>query len=577
MEKIMNYNFFIDRLIEYLPIVKTLKTYKKAYLKSDVTAALTVAIISIPQSMAYAIIAGLDPVYGLYTAIVSTIMCALFGNSEHLIGGPTNAISLLVASGMKNFAGAENFYELLFLMTFVVGLMQILFGVLKLGRVINYVSHAVIVGFTAGAGVLIALGQLNSLMGISLKGSYASPVLKVVAVFQNLGETNLYAFMLGLVTIAVIVICRKINKNLPGSLFAMILSIILAMLFSVDRYGVKLTGDIPATLPPFQWIPLSYQSFRQVLPGAVPIAIIGLVEAMSIAKSIASTSGQKLDANREFIGQGIANSVTALFHGYPGSGSFTRSAVNYYSGAKTRLSGVMSGAAVAVIVLFFAPYAKYIPKSSLAGVIMVIAYNMVNRKEMKKVAKSDRSDALVMWITFAATVLMPDLDWAIYMGIIISIVLYLKDTNTVPVKILVPSMENSGHFQEQEISYLKEGTEVVIVQIEGNLYFGSASDLENKLDSLVGKTKVIILRMKTVVTVDVTAMESIRTFIRRVRKAGGTVLVCGIDEGLSGMMIRSGLSEDVGEENIFMSEKEIFGSSNRALERAAQIIKQEKQ
>jgi len=565
-------DFLLKKVLKHIPIINTLKTYKKPYIKSDLTAALTVAVVAIPQSMAYAIIAGVEPVYGLYTAIVSTIFSSLFGSSNHLIAGPTNAISLLVASNMKNFMGRENAYEMLFLMTFVVGVLQFLFGVMKLGKVINYVSHAVIVGFTAGAGVIIALGQLNQLLGISLGKGYMSLMTKVYFVITHLDKTNIYALGLGLLAISVILICKRINKNLPGALLGIILSIILVMVFSLDKYGVKLTGSIPGKLPPFRMVNLNISSAREIFSGAMAIAIIGLVEAISISKSIASTSHQKIDANQEFLGQGLSNMIASFFQCFAGSGSFTRSAINYYSGAVTRVSGVLSGIIIAVILIFLAPFAQYIPSPSLAGVIMLIAYNMVNKKEMKKVCKIGNTDSQVMWVTFGATVLMPDLDWAIYMGIIISIILYLKDTNTVPVKILVPSQNEEYHFREKEIDSVEKRVDILTIQIEGNLYFGSAYDLENKLDSLVGKARVFVMRMKAVSTIDVTALDALKVFIRRIKESGDNIIVCGVKSGLNHMLLNSNLTDEIGRENIFLSEDEIFASSVKAIERAKKLL-----
>ena len=565
-------NAALRKIACHFPVAEDLKKYKKEYVKNDVVAALTVAVVAIPQSMAYALIAGVDPVYGLYTAIVSTIISSLFGSSSHLIAGPTNAIALLVASSMKNFVGADDFYEMLFLMTFVVGVLQILMGIMRLGKMINYVSHSVIVGFTAGAGVLIAFGQLNQLLGISFGNSYMTPIEKLYKVILSIGKTNIYSLALGILTIAIIIIGRKFSRYFPGALTGLIAAMALTLLFSLDKQGVKLVGDIPASLPPFKMLRLNVSSIRAVFSGAVPIAIIGLVEAISISKAIAVSSRQKLDYNQEFIGQGIANAVSSFFQCFAGSGSFTRSAINYYSGAATRLAGVGSGVLIAVILLFFAPYAKYIPQPSLAGVIMVTAYNMVNKKEMRKVSKVGKSDSIVMWTTFGATVLMPDLDWAIYMGIAISIILYLKDTNTVPVKILVPCDGSSGSFSEKEVWNIREKLDILIVQLEGHLYFGSAHDLEAKLSSLKGKAKVFILRMKTVSTIDVTAVDALRAFIRQEKEAGNRVVICGVSTGLTSIILNSGLAEEVGRDNIFISESEIFASSRKALERAKKIL-----
>jgi SulP family sulfate permease len=563
----------INRILKYIPLIKTIGSYKREYAKKDLIASLTVAVVAIPQSMGYAIIAGVDPVYGLYTAIISVIIGSAFGSSSHLITGPTNAISLLIASSLRNYMGLDNAYEMLFLMTFIVGVMQLLLGVIKLGKVVNYVSHAVIVGFTAGAGVLIGLGQLNNLLGISIKNSAQMPTMdKLYYVVTHLSQTNLYALGLGILTIAIIVVCRKVNKNIPGSLLGIIIPSVIIVLFALDQQGVKLTGEMPASLPPFRLVQFNFESAKNVFSGAVAIACIGLVEAISISKSISSTSREKIDANQEFIGQGLANIVSSFFQCFPGSGSFTRSAVNYYSGAKTRLSGIFSGVLVAVVLLFLGSYAKYIANPCLAGVIIVIAYNMVDKNEMRKVSRVGRSDAVAMWITFGATVLMPDLDWAIYMGIAISIILYLRDTNKVPVSILVPSTKNEFRFVEKSIDSIKEKKDILIIQLEGNLYFGSAYDLETKLDILADKARVFILRMKEVLTVDITSLEALSKFIQCAKESGASIIICGVRSGVSKILVSSNFISEVGIENIFISEDEIFGSSVKAMERAKVIL-----
>lgn len=555
-----------------IPLVATMKSYRREYLRRDIVAALTVAIVAIPQSMAYAIIAGVDPVYGLYTAIVSTILGAVFGSSEHLIAGPTNAISLLIASGMAKYMGLTNAYELLFLMTFTVGALQILFGLARLGKAVNYVSHAVIVGFTAGAGVLIALGQLNQLLGISIVDAARMPTMrKVLHVATHLQAVNPWAVAMGVLTMAIILICRKLDRRLPGSLLGIAIPAALIAAFSLQARGVKLTGTIPTALPPFAMIGFSVEGFRQIFPGALAIAIIGLVEAISIAKSIAATSRQKIDADQEFLGQGIANLGGSFFHCFAGSGSFTRSAINYQSGAATRVSGILSGVFVALVLVFLAPVARYIPMPSLSGVIMLIGYGMVNRKEMRKISRAEKSDAIAMWGTMGATVLMPDLDWAIYMGIAISIALYLHKTNKVPMKILMPAEDRFGKFLEREIGTVREPASVLVLQLEGNLYFGSASDLESKLDSLSGMADVFILRLKQVISIDVTSMEIVRNFIHQVRLAGSQVVVCGLHGGLDSMIARSDMLGEVPEEDRFFSEDEVFASSTKALARARHL------
>ncbi|MDR3602336.1 MAG: SulP family inorganic anion transporter [Desulfosporosinus sp.] len=566
-------------LSKYIPLIETIGTYKKEYISKDLIAGLTVAVVAIPQSMAYALIAGVNPVYGLYTAIVSTIIASIFGSSKHLVAGPTNAIALLVAGSMRNYMGLDNAYQLLFLMTFIVGALQILFGVIKLGKVINFVSHTVIVGFSAGAGVLIALGQLNTIMSIPIKNSAQMPTtLKFYYVITHLSQTNLYALGLGLMTIAIILICKRINKNLPGALIGIVIPIIFIIIFALEQKGVKLTGNIPSSLPPFKMVQFSMGSIREVFSGAIAISIIGLVEAISISKTIASTSRQKINANQEFIAQGLANVGASFFQCFPGSGSFTRSAINYHNGAVTRLAGILSGVVVALVLVFFAPFAKYIPSPCLAGVLILTGYGLMDKKEIKKVLKVGKlkSDSIAMCVTFFATILMPDLDYAIYTGIALSIVLYLRDTNRVPVKLFIPSQGKDSQIIEQEIEFVKGKVDVLIIQLEGNLYFGSAYDLEEKLDSLVNKAKVFILRMKYVSTIDLTSLDALKIFFRTVREAGGILIVSGVRSDLSSMLKASNLVSDIDVNNLFMSENDIFASSTNALERARAVLNSEK-
>ncbi|HZK53173.1 MAG TPA: SulP family inorganic anion transporter [Desulfosporosinus sp.] len=556
---------------KYIPLIGTLGNYKKEYLSKDLIAALTVAVVAIPQSMAYALIAGVNPVYGLYTAIVSTIISSVFGSSKHLIAGPTNAIALLVAGSMRNYMGLDNAYQLLFLMTFLVGALQILFGVMKLGKVINFVSHSVIVGFSAGAGVLIALGQLSTLLSISIKDSaHMVTTAKFYYVITHLSQTNLYALGLGLMTVVIMLICKKVNKNLPGAIIGIIIPIIFIVVFALEKKGIKLTGVIPSSLPPFQMVQFSIGSIKDVFTGAIAIAIIGLVEAISIAKTISSTSRQKIDANQEFIGQGLSNTVSSFFQCFPGSGSFSRSAINYHNGAVTRIAGIMSGVVVALVLVFFAPFARYIPLPCLAGLLILTGYGLMDKKEIKHILKAGKfkSDSLAMFATFFATILLPELDYAIYAGIALSIALYLKDTNKVPVRVLIPSQGKGSQIIEKKIECIKEKVDILIIELEGNLYFGSAEDLAIKLDDLVDKAKVIILRMKYVTSVDLTSLKALQIFMTTVKEAGGILIISGVKSELNSLLKNSNLTSAIGEDNIFMAENEIFASSTNALERA---------
>lgn len=566
----------MNSVLKKIPFLETLSTYKRENFRFDFIAALTVAVVALPQSMAYAIIAGVDPVYGLYSAIVLTILGSAFGSSHHLATGPTNAISLLIASYMSNYLGKQNLYETLFLLTFLVGAIQFLMGALKLGRLVNYVSHSVVVGFTAGASVIIALGQLNQLLGISLPKGKLSTLEKVLLTFQNVGHLNYYALGLGLFTIAVIMIARKVNKNIPGALLSIVLSVLLVMTMGLSQHGIKLTGEIPSAIPPFAMIGFNPEAIGSLWGGALVIAIIGLVEAVSISKAISAQTLQKVDSNQEFIGQGIANMGGAFFSSIAGSGSFTRSAITYQSGGRTRLSGVLAGIIVLAVLMLFAPYAKYIPNASLAGVIMVVAYSMVDKKAVAKVFKSNINDAIVLAVTFITTVLAPELEFAIYAGIAISVILFLRDTGTATVRLLVPGEDGLGRFVEYNLEGVhgkKVNPPVSLIQLEGNLYFGSAADLECKLSSAYSASKAFVLRFKNVTTADISSLEVIENFVNRANREGKKVLLSGVRPEIRKLLEKSHLIGHVGRENIFVSETEVFASSVRTMKAANQFIK----
>jgi len=550
-------------LSSFFPLMDTVLNYKKEYIRNDLVAALTVAVVALPQSMAYAIIAGVDPVYGLYSAIVLSILGSAFGNSNHLATGPTNAISLLIAGTMGAFAGGANFFQMLFLLTFMVGAIQLLLGVLKLGKLVNYVSHSVIVGFTAGAGVIIAMGQLNQLMGIELPHGEFSSLDKVILTVQHADQTNYIALGLGLATILVTVLLKKVNRNLPGALLGLVFCVLAVIFLDLGKYGIKLTGDIPSAIPPFGMLDFNLDYIRSLAGGASVIAVIGLVEAVSISKAIAAQTQQKLDSNQEFIGQGIANIGGAFFGCIAGSGSFTRSAIAFQNGGKTRMAGVLAGIAVLVILIFLAPFARFIPSAALAGVIMVVAYSMVDRKAVKKVFSSNRNDAIVLAVTFLATIFAPDLEYAIYSGVTISILLLLRDTGSATVRILdVPDGE--GFIREAEI--MDSGKPVVTIQLEGNLYFGSSVDLDEKLArAFSGDVRVFIIKLKHVSIIDITSLEILESFIKRVSGEGKKVLLCGVRGEMLKTLARAHIVGLVGEDNIFMSESEVFGSLIKSL------------
>ncbi|MDR3591249.1 MAG: SulP family inorganic anion transporter [Negativicutes bacterium] len=549
-----------------LAFLEPLIHYRREYFKFDLAAALTVTLLAVPQGMAYALIAGIDPVIGLYTSIVSRILGSLFGSSNHMVTGPTNAIALLVAAYMTPFLGRPDFYQLLFLLTLLIGLIQLSLGALKLGNLVNYVAHSVVVGFTAGAGVIIALGQVNELLGIRLPAGQWAPLQKAMLTWQFLGQVNYYALILGFLTIAVVVTCGKVDKKIPGAMLGLVFGGLAAAVFGLDRYGVKLMGQIPSALPPFILPHPSMAAAESLFSGALIIAVIGLVEAMSIGKAISCQTLQKVSANQEFIGQGIANIGGALFSCMPASGSFTRSSLNFHSGARTKLSGILSGFIMLIGLMFFSPYIVYIPGASLAGLIMVVAYSMINFRALVRVVKCNRNDAIILWVTFVTTVLAEHLEYAIYTGLAASIILYLRATSSVHLKLFIPGENGEEPYSEYEIDwdYLRaRKPPTLIVAFVGSLYFGSAADLEAKLKVIYEHGSSFVLRFNSLSAVDITSLEVLENFITRAAREDKKVALYGVHPDLMIMLIRSNILGHVGEANVFTPEDEVLAASCR--------------
>jgi SulP family sulfate permease len=538
-------------LEDFVPFVSWIRNYGRRYVKADVSAGLTVAVVAVPQSMAYALIAGLPVQYGLYASIVPTLIGGLWGSSAHLITGPTTAVSLVVFSSLSPLApGATAAYiELAFFLALMVGVIQVVMGAARLGGLLNLVSHSVLLGFTAGAAVLIAFKQLPGLLGIEIQrgGHFFESLLGILS---QLHRIHWITLLLGLATIAVILIVKKIRPNWPGTLFAMILVGLLVAIFNLDEHGVAVVGSIPRSLPPLS-VPgrEAFLSFDKLAPGALAIAILGLVEAVSIAKSIAGQTRQRLNVNREFIGQGLANIAAAFFSGYPGSGSFTRSAVNFRSGAKTPVSGIISAAAVAATILLAAPLAAELPLSALAGVLVVVAYEMVRKGDIARTIRATRSDAAVLVITFLSTLVL-SIEFAVYVGVLLSIGLHLAATAHPRIYSVVPD-EKTGKM----VGSARGNTccQMDILQIEGSIFFGSSTyvldDLQRRLRNHPD-TANLLIRMHQVNTLDASGVHILETLLEEVRRRGGGLFFAGVNHRVFEVFKNSGLLKAVGETHL---------------------------
>ena len=563
-------------------------SYLKTDMKADALAGLTVAVMGVPQAMAYAVIAELPPVYGLYTAMITCVIAALFGSSNHLVTGPTNALCMVILSLTAHLPAKYGYgaIEIVLLLTFLVGAIQLIFGLLRMGGVIRYVSHSVVIGFTAGAGILIAFNQVKNLIGVTFEERPERFYEVVIQTITHLPETKPFPLVVGLLTIALVILIPKINKRLPGAFIAVVLTGAISYLMGWHLPGmgegkVEIVKDIEPIKATFSGIfhvpellkPPPFDLTRELGLGAAALAVLGLIEAASIARAVAGQSGQRLDFNREFIGQGAGNIAGSFFSCFAGSGSFTRTAVCFKSGGRTRMAAIFSAGWTALTILLLADVANYIPKASLAGILVVIAYTMIDKRRLAVTWKSSRHSRLVLFGTLGSTLVLP-LEYAIFVGVTLSLVLLLRVTGETDLTQLVPRTDSG--FDEVPFERAAPSA-VVTVNMEGDLYFAAAEDLDYKmLGCITSKTRVVILRMKRLRAVGSTAMAILDHFWEILSKRDIHLVVCGIEDDLKRVMTKSGLRNQIGEQNIFYADNKLFQSTELALARAWSIVEMEK-
>ena len=568
---------FLQKLATpFMPPIETARHYSWLKLRRDLFAGLTVSVVEVPQSMAYAMIAGVPPQYGLYTSIIQGIIGALLSSSEHVTTGPTNTQSLLIASTVARLAGADQgqYLQLVFALTMLKGVIQLAFAAANLGDVVRYVSRSVIVGVTAGAGVLILAGQLPNLIGVTVHrgpDDWPGVVGALQRVAPHFGEVKLAALVIGVGVIVLVIGIRAINKLLPGAFVAMIFSGVAVAVLHWTNGQLPLIGELPRGVPTFGVPTQAWKSFNALIGGALALALLGSLESVAIAKAIASRSGERINANQEFFTQGLKNFVTSFVQCIPGSVSFTRSALDYAAGAMTRFAAVFNGVFVAAIFWLFAHQAKYIPLASLAGVLIVIAVGLIDWRFFLRTARTSRSDAIVCGVSFVATMFAP-LEYAIFIGIFINIALYLRRASQLQMTEIIP-MEDATGFEEFPLHARSGARDVLMLQVEGQLFFGIADELEDRLTRLNGSgVKVFIFRLKRTHSIDSTVLGVLERFTRGVQARGGYVLLCGLNHDLIRVVRAYGLYDLVGGENVFETGGGLFSGARRALLRAKELL-----
>ncbi|WP_421948856.1 SulP family inorganic anion transporter [Phaeodactylibacter xiamenensis] len=509
------------RIKDFLPILDWLPNYKASNLQGDLSAGLTVGVMLIPQGMAYAMIAGLPPIYGLYASTIPLIIYAILGTSRQLAVGPVAMVSLLTAAGIGALAegGTETYIMLAIALALFVGVIQFLLGVFRLGFLVNFLSHPVISGFTSAAALIIGLSQLKHLLGVNIPRSHHVHEILLNAI-EQFGAVNWYTFGVGIGGILLIKGVKKINKAIPGPLLAVVFGIAAVYGLGLVDQGVKIVGTVPEGLPSFVIPTFSGEDFSALLPIALTIALVSFMESIAVAKAIqAKHKNYKVSANQELIGLGAANIFGSLFQSYPVTGGFSRTAVNDQAGAKTGLAAIISAVLIALTLLFLTPLFYYLPKAILASVIMVAVFGLIDIKEAKHLWTTDRVDFWMLVATFVGTLSL-GIEQGILIGVALSLGVVIFRT-TMPHFAVLGRIPGEDHYKNiNRFDNLEQREDILIMRFDARLYFANVNFFKETIEAEVerrkGKLKLFILDANSINSADSSglhALEEIREFL----------------------------------------------------------------
>jgi SulP family sulfate permease len=543
-------------------------------LHADVLAGLISAIVVLPQGVAFATLAGMPPEYGLYCAMVPAVVAALWGSSLHAVSGPTNAVSLIVFATVSPLAepGSPHYVQLVLTLSFMAGAMMLALGALRLGTLVNFISHTVVVGFTAGAGTLIFGSQLRNFFGLDIERGLS--FLRTLGAFvAQIPEVQPYVLLVGVATLASGMLARRILPRVPYMIVAMLAGSLLAFVLNqtlgVERTGIRTLGALPGALPPLSHPDFDLENLRKLFAIAVAVTVLSLTEAVSIARAIALKSGQRIDGNQEFIGQGLSNIVASFFSGYPSSASFNRSGLNYEAGARTPVAAVLSSLFLIVILLAVAPLMAYLPIASMAAILFLVAWGLFDFHAMRTILRASRSETAVLALTFAATLLL-ELEFAIVAGVTLSLLVYLNRTSRPSMRSVVPDPRHETRKMTEVEAGLAECPQAKILRIEGSIYFGAVNHIDSHLDTLREITplqKHLVISSKSINFIDVAGAELLAHEADRRRAMGGQLYFFGVRQPVRNMLERGGYIGKIGRENLFAGKRDAIAGVFERLDR----------
>ncbi|MEP2688220.1 SulP family inorganic anion transporter [Maribacter dokdonensis] len=544
------------------PFLDWISSYKKTDFVKDLLAGITVGIVLVPQGMAYAMIAGLPPVHGLYASLFPVLVYALLGTSRKIAVGPVAMDSLLVAVGLGTLAitGVENYIKMVVVLALMVGVIQFLLGLLRMGFLVNFLSKPVISGFTSAAAIIIIFSQMKHLLGISVVGS--NRIYKTVFnIFYKLGEINYVDFSIGLVGIALLLGFKRWAKNIPGILIIVVLGIVAVYFFQLDTYGIKLVGNVPSGLPSFIMPTLNIEDVKQLAPIAIALALVGYLEAISIGKAIEDKTGEDtIKANQELIALGSSNIVGSFFQGYPVTASFSRSAISFDAGTKTNLSAVFSVILVVLTLLFLTPLFKFLPNAILASIIMVSVVKLIDIKYFKYLWSNRKDEFFVMLVTFLITLFI-GITQGILIGVLCSLLLMVYRTSK-PHFVEIGNIGNSDYYKNV-IRFADEvvvRNDLLIVRFDSQLYFGNSAYFKKQLLKHIKAKgpalKGIILNAESINYIDATAADMLTKLIHDIRERELQFYIAGAIGPTRDIIFSTGIIKELQREFLFVKTKE---------------------
>ncbi|NQT68285.1 MAG: SulP family inorganic anion transporter [Desulfobacteraceae bacterium] len=541
-------------LHRFFPFLTWMKGYQISSFRSDALAGVTVAVVLIPQAMAYAMLAGLPPVYGLYAAAVTPLIGALWGSLRQLATGPIAIMSLLVLTTLTPMAepGSKEFVELAFLLALMVGVLYIAIGVFRLGLVMSFISHSAVKGFTAAAALIIIATQLPHFLGISVtRHEYILP--RLIEIAKGLPNLHISTFAVGLLAMGLIFGVQKLRKTLPAGLIALVAATIAIVVFELHLKGVAIIGKVPSGLPHPMVPPLNFEIISSLLGPAVVIALVSFAETYSVGKAISSQTKQKVNVDQEFIGQGLANLIGSFFQSYPVSGSFSRTAINFATGAKTGISSVISSLSVILALLFLTPLFTYIPKAALAALVISAVLLLFNPKEVFVLWKKNRNDGIVA-VTVFVLALLTKPDYALLIGVMISLMFFLWMTMH-PRIVRITKDPELNMFVNADTLDKPSCPQILQLRSDNAIYFANAEyTIEHLLERLNEQTtpvRFLMLNFEVVGFIDITGTDELRVLLDELELRQVRLAFLSVHLPVKQVFESSGLLEQLNTEHMF--------------------------